>query len=214
MVAFLEKPEESDGFAQIIDFLKASSVSYALTVNSGDLHILHLTNWCNCQALEKAILEVFRKEKISRLTGLKRHQKVGYGQQRVLVLLKDQRVWVFLKIIQTGEDIADIDVDVEYAFTTVGDDSAVSYKQIGNHIGSDAYTKIKAAKPKEPSEFRVPQEIKPSSSKDKGKGIMIEPKVPLKRKDQIALDEQIARDIQAKLMLNYFEEQKLQKTIR
>ncbi|GJU24182.1 putative ribonuclease H-like domain-containing protein, partial [Tanacetum coccineum] len=33
VVAFLEKPEESDGFAEIIDFLKASSISYALTVN-------------------------------------------------------------------------------------------------------------------------------------------------------------------------------------
>ncbi|GKA77556.1 hypothetical protein Tco_0784017 [Tanacetum coccineum] len=52
---------------------------------------------------------------------------------------------------------------------------------------------------KEPSEFIVPQETHPLSSKDKGKGIMIEPEVPLKRKDQIALDEQIARDIQAKL---------------
>ncbi|GJT62211.1 putative ribonuclease H-like domain-containing protein [Tanacetum coccineum] len=31
--AFLEKPKESDGFAEIIDFLKASSVHYALTVN-------------------------------------------------------------------------------------------------------------------------------------------------------------------------------------
>ncbi|GJS77169.1 hypothetical protein Tco_0727050 [Tanacetum coccineum] len=61
----------------------------------------------------------------------------------------------------------------------------------------------------EPSEFRVPQEIKPSSSKDKGKGIMIEPEVPLKRKDQIALDEQIARDIQAKLDAELLEEQKL-----
>ncbi|GJT65716.1 hypothetical protein Tco_1017196 [Tanacetum coccineum] len=61
----------------------------------------------------------------------------------------------------------------------------------------------------EPSEFRVPQEIKPSSSKDKGKCIMIEPEVPLKRKDQIALDEQIARDIQAKLDAELLEEQKL-----
>ncbi|GKC72973.1 hypothetical protein Tco_1118856 [Tanacetum coccineum] len=61
----------------------------------------------------------------------------------------------------------------------------------------------------EPSEFRVPQEIKPSSSKDKGKGIMIEPEVPLKRKDQIALDEQIARDIQAKLDAELLKEQKL-----
>ncbi|GJX43192.1 hypothetical protein Tco_0259868 [Tanacetum coccineum] len=33
VVAFLEKPEESDGFTEIIDFLKASSISYALTVN-------------------------------------------------------------------------------------------------------------------------------------------------------------------------------------
>ncbi|GJZ19015.1 hypothetical protein Tco_0555605 [Tanacetum coccineum] len=61
----------------------------------------------------------------------------------------------------------------------------------------------------EPSEFRVPQETQPSSSKDKGKGIMIEPEVPLKRKDQIALDEQITRDIQAKLDAELLEEQKL-----
>ncbi|GKD30054.1 hypothetical protein Tco_1240832, partial [Tanacetum coccineum] len=33
VVAFLEKPEESDGFAEILDFLEASYVSYALTVN-------------------------------------------------------------------------------------------------------------------------------------------------------------------------------------
>ncbi|GJW74667.1 hypothetical protein Tco_0134037, partial [Tanacetum coccineum] len=61
----------------------------------------------------------------------------------------------------------------------------------------------------EQSEFRVPQETQPSSSKDKGKGIMIEPEVPLKRKDQIALDEQIARNIQAKLDAELLEEQKL-----
>ncbi|GKD00464.1 hypothetical protein Tco_1170738, partial [Tanacetum coccineum] len=61
----------------------------------------------------------------------------------------------------------------------------------------------------EPSEFRVPQKTQPSSSKDKGKGIMIKPEVPLKRKDQIALDEQIARDIQAKLDAELLAEQKL-----
>ncbi|GJV10368.1 hypothetical protein Tco_1351909 [Tanacetum coccineum] len=33
LVAFLEKPEESDGFEEIIDFLNASSIRYALTVN-------------------------------------------------------------------------------------------------------------------------------------------------------------------------------------
>ncbi|GKD68676.1 hypothetical protein Tco_1322766 [Tanacetum coccineum] len=33
LVAFLEKPKESDGFEGIIDFLNASSIKYALTVN-------------------------------------------------------------------------------------------------------------------------------------------------------------------------------------
>ncbi|GKE02190.1 hypothetical protein Tco_1390173, partial [Tanacetum coccineum] len=33
LVAFLKKPEESDGFEEIIDFLNASYVQYALTVN-------------------------------------------------------------------------------------------------------------------------------------------------------------------------------------
>ncbi|GJX65613.1 hypothetical protein Tco_0299956 [Tanacetum coccineum] len=33
LVAFLKKPEESNGFEEIIDFLNASSIQYALTVN-------------------------------------------------------------------------------------------------------------------------------------------------------------------------------------
>ncbi|GKE43229.1 hypothetical protein Tco_1470513 [Tanacetum coccineum] len=33
LVAFLEKPKESDGSEGIIDFLNASSIRYALTVN-------------------------------------------------------------------------------------------------------------------------------------------------------------------------------------
>ncbi|GJR04586.1 hypothetical protein Tco_0527570 [Tanacetum coccineum] len=33
LVAFLEKPEENNGFEEIIDFLNVSSVQYALTVN-------------------------------------------------------------------------------------------------------------------------------------------------------------------------------------
>ncbi|GKF03961.1 hypothetical protein Tco_0034629, partial [Tanacetum coccineum] len=33
MVAFLEKPAENDGFHEIIDFLNANQIRYALTVN-------------------------------------------------------------------------------------------------------------------------------------------------------------------------------------
>ncbi|GKD21389.1 hypothetical protein Tco_1223092, partial [Tanacetum coccineum] len=90
--------------------------------------------------------------------------------------------------------------------------------------------KIKAAKPKvvttaatitttrpkargvvvqEPSEFRTPQELQPSIIKDKGKAIMIDPEVPLKRKDQVALDEDLTRNIQAQLEAELIEEERL-----
>ncbi|GJV20469.1 hypothetical protein Tco_1369489 [Tanacetum coccineum] len=69
--------------------------------------------------------------------------------------------------------------------------------------------KAKGVVVQEPSEFRVPQEAQPLISKDRGKGIMVEIEVPLKRKDKIALDEQIIRDIQAKLDAELIEEQKL-----
>ncbi|GJR28554.1 hypothetical protein Tco_1104786 [Tanacetum coccineum] len=63
-----------------------------------------------------------------------------------------------------------------------------------------AATTTKTTRPKargvvvqEPSEFRTttssPQASQPSKTKDKGKAIMIEPEVPLKKKDQVALDE-------------------------
>ncbi|GKB56751.1 hypothetical protein Tco_0912937 [Tanacetum coccineum] len=120
------------------------------------------------------------------------------------------------------------------AVTTASVEDSVVPTTIKEIILAQTLIQIKAAKPKvvttattttttttrpkergvvvqEPSEFRVPQETQPSSSKDKGKGIMIKPEVPLKRKDQIALDEQITRDIQAKLDAELIEEQKLAK---
>ncbi|GKF64391.1 hypothetical protein Tco_0187839, partial [Tanacetum coccineum] len=103
--------------------------------------------------------------------------------------------------------------------TTAGDDSVVPTTNEEITL-AQTLIQIKAAKPKvvttaattetttrpkdrgvvvqEPSEFRVPQEIKPSSSKDKGKENI-----------KLHLDEQIARDIQAKLDAELFEEQKL-----
>ncbi|GKD77399.1 hypothetical protein Tco_1340020 [Tanacetum coccineum] len=61
----------------------------------------------------------------------------------------------------------------------------------------------------EPSEFRTPQEAQPSITKDKGKSIMVEPKVPLKRKDQVALAEDLARNLQAQLEAELIEEENL-----
>ncbi|GJT38934.1 hypothetical protein Tco_0938799 [Tanacetum coccineum] len=45
--------------------------------------------------------------------------------------------------------------------------------------------------------------------KDKGKGKMVEPEVPLKKKDQVALDEEITRNLEAQLQAKLIEEERL-----
>ncbi|GJQ98306.1 putative reverse transcriptase domain-containing protein [Tanacetum coccineum] len=67
--------------------------------------------------------------------------------------------------------------------------------------------KVRGVVVQEPSELRNSQESQPSITKDKGKAIMIEPEVPLKRKDQVALDEQMAKE--AQLEAEIIEEEKL-----
>ncbi|GJY28507.1 hypothetical protein Tco_0404274 [Tanacetum coccineum] len=65
----------------------------------------------------------------------------------------------------------------------------------------------------EPSEFRTTssslQASQSSKTKDKGKAIMIEPEVPLKRKNQVALDEEMARNLEAQLQAELIEEEKI-----
>ncbi|GJS37365.1 hypothetical protein Tco_0535747 [Tanacetum coccineum] len=45
--------------------------------------------------------------------------------------------------------------------------------------------------------------------KDKGKGKMVEPEVPLKKNDQVALDEEMARNLEAQLQAELIEEERL-----
>ncbi|GJY26159.1 hypothetical protein Tco_0400885 [Tanacetum coccineum] len=49
----------------------------------------------------------------------------------------------------------------------------------------------------------------PSQAKDKGKTKMVEPEKPLKKKDQIAFDEEVARNLEAQLQAELEEEERL-----
>ncbi|GKA25177.1 hypothetical protein Tco_0711210 [Tanacetum coccineum] len=66
---------------------------------------------------------------------------------------------------------------------------------------------------KEPSEFKTTsspsQASQLSQAKDKGKAIMVEPEKPLKKKDQIALDEEVARNLEAQPQAELEEEERL-----
>ncbi|GJU04478.1 putative ribonuclease H-like domain-containing protein [Tanacetum coccineum] len=128
-----EKPEESDGFAEIIDFLKASSVSYALTVNPVIYTSCIEQFWATAKVpqdeeeheesvptpsndpqpsgedsmatttLKKRNPEV-RKEENIKTYRLKRLRKVGMSQR--VESSEDRKVGCFLKSIQTGRVIA------------------------------------------------------------------------------------------------------------
>nr|GFD24879.1 hypothetical protein [Tanacetum cinerariifolium] len=65
----------------------------------------------------------------------------------------------------------------------------------------------------EPSETPLPKLIisfqKPSQAKDKGKGKMVKTKWPLKRKDQIMIDAEVAKNLEAQMQAELEEEDKL-----
>ncbi|GJS97469.1 hypothetical protein Tco_0804437 [Tanacetum coccineum] len=134
----------------------------------------------------------------------------------------------------TGEEVTTASIEDSAAPTiqvSTGDIGGVTAAKIEELTLAQALLEIKSAKPKvvittattttttrpkargvvvqEPSEFRTSSEAQPSMSKDKGKAIMIEPEVPLKRKDQVAIDEDLAREIQAMLDAEIIEEEKL-----
>ncbi|GKF46584.1 hypothetical protein Tco_0136386, partial [Tanacetum coccineum] len=65
----------------------------------------------------------------------------------------------------------------------------------------------------EPSVFKTTssylQVSQLTQAKDKGKGIMVEPDVPLKIKDQVALDKEMARNLEAQLQAELIEEERI-----
>nr|GEV58009.1 retrovirus-related Pol polyprotein from transposon TNT 1-94 [Tanacetum cinerariifolium] len=84
---------------------------------------------------------------------------------------------------------------------------------------AQTFIEIKETKPRargvivqELSKFRTTSSSQPSQlpqSKDKGKVIMVEPEKPLKKKDQIALDEEVARNLEAKMKAKIKEEERI-----
>nr|GEZ63570.1 hypothetical protein [Tanacetum cinerariifolium] len=175
--------------------------------------------------LKKRVKKLERKKK-KRTHGLKRLYKVGFSarvessedeedlgaqedafkQGRIAKI--DANKDLFL-IDETTQDQGRIkDQDLFGVHDLDGDEVFVDVTTCEN-IEQDATAaeSVEAAKPKvkrvtiqEPSEFRTtspPQPSQPPQAKDKGKGIMVEPKKPLKKKDQIALDEEVARELEA-----------------
>ncbi|GJY84227.1 putative ribonuclease H-like domain-containing protein [Tanacetum coccineum] len=166
-------------------------------------------------SLKKRVNKLEKRRQL-RSTGLTRFKKLGTARRvkssNAGLVLDDDEVFVDVTSSEKNEQSTKLDDSTvgEAVATASVEDKAKPKVVTTTATTTTTRPKGKGVVVQEPSKFRVPQESQPSISKDKGKGIMVEPEVPLKRKDQITLDEQIARDIQAKLDAELEEEQKLQ----
>ncbi|GJT93584.1 hypothetical protein Tco_1082429 [Tanacetum coccineum] len=170
-------------------------------------------------SLKKKVKKLERRNK-SRTSGLKRLRKVGLARRVESfdeASLGDQE-----DASKQGRRIADIDDDAEVTLidetTGRNDDNLMFDTGVLDEQEVEVektLIEIKAAKPKvrgvmiqEPSEFTTT--TKPAASKpshDKGKAKMIESEKPLKKKDQIMYDQEVALNLQAQLQAELEEEE-------
>ncbi|GJV78319.1 hypothetical protein Tco_1509903 [Tanacetum coccineum] len=135
-------------------------------------------------------------------------------------VLDDDEVFVDVTTVEKEEQIT----KTGEAVTTVGveDSAAPTILTTVEETLAQTLMEIKAAKPKAKGIVFHDQEeqvsiFKPTISvtqplvKDKGKGIMQEPERPLTKKDQVAIDEDLARNIQAQLDAEIIEEERLER---
>ncbi|GJW30033.1 hypothetical protein Tco_0046908 [Tanacetum coccineum] len=175
------------------------------------------------QALEinrlKRRVKMLEKKKGSRTHRLIILFKVGRSAQ--VVSSEDEGLGDQEDASKQGRKIDEIDQDAEFTNTTTTVDELTLAQTL---------KEIKAAKPKaiktavtrpkargvivqEPSEFTTTtspsQPSQLPQAKDKGKAKMVEPEKPLKKKDQIMFDKEVAQKLQAQLDAELEEEEKL-----
>ncbi|GJX75429.1 putative ribonuclease H-like domain-containing protein [Tanacetum coccineum] len=168
-------------------------------------------------ALKKRIQRLERR-KMSRPTGLKRLSKVGMSR-RVKYFEDQESLDAPEDASKQGRSIKDIDADVivledDMMHVEAKVDDEQSKKPDDSTVGEAITTASidDSDVPTTNEEMTLAKVVTTAATtatttRPKDRGVV--PKVHLKRKDQIALDEQIARDIQAKLDAELLEEQKL-----
>nr|GEZ53108.1 hypothetical protein [Tanacetum cinerariifolium] len=253
LVTFLEKPSESKGFEQIIDFLNAKPIRYALTkkikpkrkqrkpsevhspsseipvkesittpsndpLPSGKDSIQHNELMIFCTNLQQQVLDLeeakiaqakkiaklkrrvkkLEKRRKSRPIGLRSLKNVGLSKQ--VESSKEKIVWGRMHdanmfrvddlegnevFVDVREKIVEKEISTADPVTTAGE--VVTAASVEDSAALTTAT----------------------TADDKGKAKMIKPEKPLKNKDQIALDEEVARMLEAEIRAKMKEEERI-----
>ncbi|GJR26926.1 putative ribonuclease H-like domain-containing protein [Tanacetum coccineum] len=143
-------------------------------------------------------------------------------------VLEEQEKEVAEKEVSTAGEVvttANVEATTANAPTTTIDEltlaqTLIEIKAAKPKAVTSAATTTTTTRPKargvvvqEPSEFKTTSSPLQASqllqAKDKGKAIMVEPERPLKKKDQVSLDEEMARNLEAQMQAKLIEEQRL-----
>ncbi|GKC00029.1 retrovirus-related pol polyprotein from transposon TNT 1-94 [Tanacetum coccineum] len=228
-VAFLEKPEESDGFEGISDFLNASSIRYVLMVNPTIYTSCIKQFWATAKAKtvnEEVQIQALVDGKKVIVTEMSVRKTLQLKDAEVLRLLLGtisvamaqlssvlpqpnnsifHSTFLINMVRNLGERVKFLnlskEVKVEKVITTAATTTTTAVTR----------PKAKGVVFQEPSEFTTTtsQPSQLPQDKDKGKGKMVEPEKPLKRKDQILIDEEIAQRLQEELQAELEKEERL-----
>nr|GEX41460.1 hypothetical protein [Tanacetum cinerariifolium] len=146
------------------------------------------------------------------------------GDEVIVDATTSEEVGQSTKVVEKEVSTAD-PVTTAGEVVTTAEDVKVTTAATTPQISKDELTlaqtliEIKSAKPmakgavvQVPSEFRTTSSSQPSQlphAKDKGKGIMVEPEKPLKKKDQIEFDEEVIRKLEAQMKAEMEEEERI-----
>nr|GEU39137.1 ribonuclease H-like domain-containing protein [Tanacetum cinerariifolium] len=141
------------------------------------------------------------------------------GDEVVVDVLASEKVEQSVKVVEkevstadqvttTGEVVTTLTlIEIKAAKPTAITTAAITVTAVG------ARPKEKGIVMQEPSKTPSPKQIissqKPSHAKDKGKRKMVEPERPLKRKDQIMMDAEVAKNLEAQMQAELEEEERL-----
>ncbi|GJY91095.1 putative ribonuclease H-like domain-containing protein [Tanacetum coccineum] len=171
-------------------------------------------------SLKKRVKQLEKRKKL-RTSGLKRLRKVGLGSR--VESSNDVSLGAQENPSKQGRKIADLDADAEVTLideTQERNDEEISKQLNPKLLQLLADNRPLITRPKargvvvqEPCEFKKTSSPSQASqlpyAKDKGKVIMVKPQKPLKRKNQIALDKEVARNLEAQLQTELEEEERL-----
>nr|GEY36051.1 hypothetical protein [Tanacetum cinerariifolium] len=114
-------------------------------------------------------------------------------------------------IDETAQDQGRLNEEDMFGVDDLDGDEVIMDVTTGENVEQDATIAEKEVSTADPvtNVGEVVTTAKGVEAKDKGKGIMVELKKPLKKKDQIALDEEVARKLEAQMKAKMEEEERI-----